>query len=87
MPILAYLNVPRHPLPLASPGRTRGVSERQRLPLIRWRSAATTASLHLTVAGHPGGRMSETNEAAQTARAKDQFFSADMHMFHITGFP
>src|ERR1035438_6275965 len=31
--------------------------------------------------------MSETNEAAQTARAKDEFFSADMHMFHVTGFP
>jgi hypothetical protein len=31
--------------------------------------------------------MSETNEATQTARAKDEFFSADMHMFHVTGFP
>ena len=31
--------------------------------------------------------MSETNEAARTARAKDEFFSADMHMFHVTGFP
>ena len=31
--------------------------------------------------------MSETNEAAQSARAKDEFFSADMHMFHVTGFP
>ena len=30
--------------------------------------------------------MSETNEAAQTARAKDEFFAADMHMFHVTGF-
>ena len=31
--------------------------------------------------------MSETNEATQTARAKDEFFSADMHMFRVTGFP
>jgi CotH kinase protein len=31
--------------------------------------------------------MDETNEATQTARAKDEFFSADMHMFHLTGFP
>ena len=31
--------------------------------------------------------MSATNEAAQTARAKDEFFAADMHMFHVTGFP
>jgi CotH kinase protein len=32
--------------------------------------------------------MSETNEAAaMAARAKDKFFSDDMHMFHITGFP
>src|SRR2546421_888828 len=31
--------------------------------------------------------MSETNEATQTARAKDAFFSAGMHMFHVTGFP
>lgn len=46
-----------------------------------------TAPLHLTVAGHSGERMSETNEAAQTARAKDEFFSAGMHMFHVTGFP
>ena len=42
------------------------------------------AALHLTVAGHPGELMSETNEAAQPARAKDEFFSADMHMFHVT---
>ena len=31
--------------------------------------------------------MSETNDATQTARAKDEFFSAGMHMFHVTGFP
>src|SRR3954454_20534792 len=31
--------------------------------------------------------MSETNEATQTARAKDAFFSAGMYMFHVTGFP
>ena len=31
--------------------------------------------------------MNETSEATQTAQAKDEFFSADMHMFHITGFP
>ena len=31
--------------------------------------------------------MNETNEATQTARAKDEFFSADMYMFHVTGFP
>jgi len=31
--------------------------------------------------------MSEASEATRTARAKDEFFSGDMHMFHITGFP
>ena len=31
--------------------------------------------------------MNTTNEATQSARAKDEFFSADMHMFHVTGFP
>jgi hypothetical protein len=30
--------------------------------------------------------MSETDSATRPARAKDQFFSAKMHMFHITGF-
>ena len=34
-----------------------------------------------------GARMDETSEATHTARAKAEFFSADMHMFHITGFP
>ena len=31
--------------------------------------------------------MDETSGATHTARAKDEFFSAGMHMFHITGFP
>jgi hypothetical protein len=31
--------------------------------------------------------MDETGKAAHTAQAKDEFFSARMHMFHITGFP
>ncbi|HEY4975396.1 MAG TPA: hypothetical protein VII41_17420, partial [Steroidobacteraceae bacterium] len=31
--------------------------------------------------------MSERNEATHTARAKDEFFSADLYMFHVTGFP
>jgi hypothetical protein len=31
--------------------------------------------------------MSETDQAARTAQAKDGFFSAGMHMFHVTGFP
>ena len=31
--------------------------------------------------------MNTTNEATQSARAKDEFFAADMHMFHVTGFP
>lgn len=31
--------------------------------------------------------MDETIGAAHPARAKDEFFSADMYMFHITGFP
>ena len=31
--------------------------------------------------------MNETNEATDTARAKDEFFSAGMYMFHVTGFP
>jgi hypothetical protein len=39
------------------------------------------------VAGHPGERMSATKETTQTARAKDEFFAADMYMFHVTGFP
>jgi CotH kinase protein len=41
----------------------------------------------LTVAGQLGERMSKTNEASQPARAKDEFFSADTYMFHVTGFP
>ena len=31
--------------------------------------------------------MDSTIEATHTARAKDEFFSADMYMFHITNFP
>lgn len=31
--------------------------------------------------------MSEIIQAAQTARAKDEFFSAGMHMFHVVGVP
>ena len=31
--------------------------------------------------------MDETNEATHTARAKDEFFSAGMYMFRVTGFP
>jgi len=31
--------------------------------------------------------MGETSGATHTARAKDEFFSADMYMFHVTGFP
>jgi hypothetical protein len=31
--------------------------------------------------------MDETSGATHTARAKDEFFSAGMYMFHITGFP
>jgi hypothetical protein len=31
--------------------------------------------------------MDETNGAKDTAAAKAGFFAADMHMFHITGFP
>ena len=31
--------------------------------------------------------MSATKETTQTARVKDEFFSADMYMFHVTGFP
>jgi CotH kinase protein len=34
-----------------------------------------------------GMHMGETNQATPTARAKDEFYSADMYMFHITGFP
>jgi hypothetical protein len=31
--------------------------------------------------------MDETSKATQTTQTKAEFFSADMHMFHITGFP
>ena len=31
--------------------------------------------------------MSTTAETAHTAQAKDEFFAADMYMFHVTGFP
>ena len=31
--------------------------------------------------------MDETSEATHTARAKDEFFSAGMYMFRVTGFP
>ena len=31
--------------------------------------------------------MDATSGAAPTAQAKDEFFAASMHMFHITGFP
>ncbi|HWM99994.1 MAG TPA: CotH kinase family protein, partial [Streptosporangiaceae bacterium] len=31
--------------------------------------------------------MDETSKVTHTAPAKDEFFSAGMHMFHITGFP
>ena len=31
--------------------------------------------------------MNETSEPMRTAHAKDEFFSADMYMFHVTGFP
>ena len=31
--------------------------------------------------------MNETSQATPTARAKDEFFSADMHMFRVKGFP
>ncbi len=31
--------------------------------------------------------MTATKETTQTARAKDEFFAADMYMFHVTGFP
>jgi hypothetical protein len=31
--------------------------------------------------------MHEDSGTIQTARAKDEFFSAGMHMFHVTGFP
>jgi len=31
--------------------------------------------------------MDATSGAAPTAHAKDEFFAANMHMFHITGFP
>lgn len=33
-------------------------------------------------ANKPGG----DNHACQTAGAKDEFFPADMYMFHVTGF-
>ena len=31
--------------------------------------------------------MDETSQATRTASAKEEFFSADMYMFRITGFP
>ena len=31
--------------------------------------------------------MSTTTDAAHPAQAKDEFFAADMYMFHVTGFP
>src|SRR5882724_7984054 len=34
-----------------------------------------------------GGRMDETSKGTHTTQTKAEFFSADMHMFHITGFP
>ena len=31
--------------------------------------------------------MRTTTDAAHPAQAKDEFFAADMYMFHVTGFP
>ena len=73
----------RRPHAGQNPVTPHGVSERPRLPPVRYPRRPRCRRILTVSKIIRGVRMDETTQATH---AKDEFFAAGMHMFHVTGF-